>query len=223
MGSEPRIRKHIAASKPTLATLAAAYALIQIVLAPDQPHTTPDSDSYLQFASFRSATYPLFIKLVGPSSLPVLQPLLFAAALAFLSFETFASTRSLVITVGLMGAIAVNPELNKYHSMVMTESLFVSVLVALLGTLIRFARAKDLASLVAAAIFAGLAATIRPPGYALLPIPFLMVLVCRRQLTSSGFALTAAALMAITLIIGGERVFSALSHREAALSLFPHH
>ena len=165
----------------------------------------------------------MFIKLVGADSLPVLQPLLFAASLAFLGFETFASTRSLVISVGLMSAIAVNSELNKYHSMVMTEFLFMSVLVVLLGSLIRFARAKDLTSLAVAAILAGLAATIRPPGYALLPIPLLMVFVCRRQLAPSGRALTTTALVAITLIIGGERIFSTLMHREGALSLFPHH
>ena len=50
-----------------------------------------------------------------------------------------------------------------------------------------------------------------------------MVFVCRRQLAPSGRALTTTALVAITLIIGGERIFSTLMHREGALSLFPHH
>ncbi len=210
-------------SRLVLAGVAAAYALVMIVVAPDAPVTQPDSASYLAFSSYRTATYPLFIKLVGLNSLTIVQTLLFAGALAVLGFETLASTRNLAVAAILMIGVAANPELNKYHSVVMTESLFMSALLVFLAMLVRFVRLKDLLSLGLAAALAGVAATIRPTGLALLPIPILMVLACRRQLKSPVLALMSVALLPAIMLVAGERALSHFIHQGNLASLAPRH
>jgi hypothetical protein len=210
-------------SKLVLAGVAAAYAVVMILVAPDAPTTQTDSASYLQFSSYRTATYPLFIKLVGLNGLTIAQTLLFAGALAVLGFKTLASTRNLAVAAILMVGVAANPELNKYHSVVMTESLFMSALLVFLAMLIRFVRRKDLLSLGLAAAFAGVAATIRPPGLALLPIPILMVLACRQQLKSRALALLAVALLPAIMLVAGERALSHVIHQGNVSSLAPRH
>ena len=211
-------------SRLVLAGVAAVYALILILAAPpDAPVTQTDSASYLNFSAYRTATYPFFIKLVGLNGLTIAQTLLFAGALAVLGFETLASTRNLAVAAILMVGVAANPELNKYHSVVMTESLFMSTLIVFLAMLIRFVRRKDLLSLALAAALAGVAATIRPPGLALLPIPILMVLACRRQLKSPALALMAVALLPAIVLVAGERALSHFIHQDNLASLVPRH
>ena len=177
----------------------------------------------MEFSPYRTAAYPLFIKLVGLNSLAVVQALLFAGALAVLGFETLASTRNLAVAAILMVGVAANPELNKYHSVVMTESLFMSALLVFLAMLVRFVRRKDLLSLGLAAALAGVAATIRPPGLALLPIPILMMLACRRQLKSPALALLAAALLPAIVLVAGERALAHFIHQDNLASLAPRH
>jgi hypothetical protein len=210
-------------SKLVLAGVAAAYAVIMILVAPDAPVTQPDSASYLNFSSYRTATYPLFIKLVGLNSLTIVQTLLFAGALAVLGFETLASTRNLAVAAILMVGVAANPELNKYHSLVMTESLYISALLVFLAMLVRFVRLNDLLSLGLAAAFAGVAATIRPTGLALLPIPILMVLACRRQFKSRALALISVALFPAVTLVAGERALSSFIHQGNLASMAPRH
>ena len=157
------------------------------------------------------------------NSLTIVQTLLFAGALAVLGFETLASTRNLAVAAILMVGVAANPELNKYRSLVMTESLFISALLVFLAMLVRFVRLKDLLSLGLAAAFAGAAATIRPTGLALLPIPILMVLACRRQLKSRVLALTAVALLPAATLVAGERALSNFIHQGNLASLASRH
>jgi hypothetical protein len=175
-----------------------------------------DSASYITFAPIWSAGYPLFLRLVGVNAAPLVQTVLYAAALAFLGLETFRTSGRFVLAAGLLVALMINPELNKYHAIVMTESLFMSVEVAFLGALVRFARIGDWRSAAEAATWAGLAAAIRPIGYAFAAAAPLMALMCRRRLAAARSALLLAMILPALAIVVGERTVTVVVHGAAA-------
>jgi len=203
-------------------SFAVAYAAINIALVPSMPEMQPDSRSYLIFSPDRSLGYPVFLKAVGLQGVLIAQHLLYSVALALLCMTAHRLTRSVTVAGLLAIALVVNPELNKYHSVVMTESLFMTLLIAQLAAIVRFVRLSNVNSLVLAAFFGALAATVRPTGYVLLTLPLLIVLLTRQKLQNAGWAISAALIMML-VIAGGERVASAIYHRGAAESMFAHH
>src|SRR5437764_1242128 len=149
-----------------VACLALACLWLQAALSSPVAAMTPDSDSYLNFYPVRSAGYPAFLKVFGVQGAVLVQPALFALALGFFAIETLRLTSSLVVPITLCALMVLNPEINKLHLMIMTESIFLTLLVVFLAGLVRLARRPDLSAAALISIAAGLAATVRPTGYA---------------------------------------------------------
>src|SRR5437763_209041 len=108
-----------------------AYALFCLVTMPPGALTSPDSTVYLSFSPIVPVVYPAFLKVVGERGAMIVQPVMYATALAWLGLETLVTTSSIAIAAAIIvGAITI-PDLWSYHASILTESLFMSALVAM--------------------------------------------------------------------------------------------
>ena len=73
------------------------------------------------------------------------------------------------------------------------------------------------------ALVAGLAATVRPTGYALLPVLILMVLMARRSLRDSVIVVLAAAVLPMVVMVSAERFYTTWIFGSDATSLAGRH
>ena len=204
-------------------TMCAAYALFCLVTMPGGALTSPDSTVYLSFLPIVPLAYPAFLKLTGERGAMILQPLIYASALAWLGIETLLTTVNFPVAAAVvLGAIAI-PDLAVYHASILTESLFMSALVAMIAAAIRFARLPDARSAAVAATLAGLASTLRSTGYAFLPVLIVMVLMQRRQLRHRLAITLLAAVLPMAVLAGGERIAARMIHGDRLLSLTGRH
>lgn len=203
--------------------LGIAYAIIQVASLPAVPGLEPDSASYLNFGPIRLAAYPLILQGLGPPLTMLLQPLFYTAAVMALGMYTLKTGQSIFLTVAVMLGLMFNPELNKLHSVIMTESLFMTILLLFLVAVAAFFRRPGWSSALVAALPAGLAATLRPTGYALLPVLVIMALMARRRLPGSFAPVLAAAVLPMLVMVGAERLYATAVHGPDATSLAGRH
>lgn len=208
----------------TVFTLCAAYVAYCLFTNPAGPLTTPDSFHYLNASPIVPLGYPFFLKIFGPRGALVVQPLLFGGALAFLGTEIVRLTRStLLAALVVLGCIAL-PQIRDYHASILSESLFLTLLVVFLGFAVRFAYHPTWHLMVLVATAAGLAATVRRTGYALVPVMLVMVLLERSRLRGSQPALFfVAALAPFLVIIGAELAAAPVVHAGRSSSLLGRH
>ena len=138
-----------------------------------------ESRSYLDFHAGRSAGYPVFLdwavpRLGGLEGVTRAQLVLMAAALAFLGFALAraagAPRFALLLLPGLFAAAAVP----RFHAYLLSEALFVPLVMGSVGALALFAARPRAAPLAAAAVCSGLAVAVRPSA-ALLPLALPLV------------------------------------------------
>ena len=159
----------------TLAAVAAAYVAILWSNPFGTELHTPDSRGYIEFDAHRTAGYPLFLGIVTGlfgtlGAVPGAQMLLAAAGFAFLGWSiqhAFGAPR-LALAVAL--SLFANPEIAKFHSAIMTESLFVSLLCMMLGTMALLIATPGVLPALLSALACGIAIAVRPAGISLLPI-----------------------------------------------------
>ena len=171
--------------------LCAAYALFCLVTNPAGPITTPDSIHYLNMTPIVPLGYPFFLTLTGARGAIVAQPILFSAALAFMGREIVRTTRHTWLAVAAVAGCMIVPQIRDYHASILSESLFLSLLVVFLGLSIRFAYYPTWRLMVLVAITVGVSAVVRRTGFAFVPVMLAMVLLQRQHLrpTSQGFRL----------------------------------
>ena len=209
----------IANWKPIVVFALGAIVLTGYLLhAPASPIIEPDSGGYLNFSSYRSAAYPLLLKLVGADGALVVQPILAALAVTYLGLELLALTGSLLVALGTMLAIALNPFLVVYHYKIMSESLYVSLLMVFLGLLMHLSRRPSPAWAAAASLVAGSLIAVRPAGWFLLPLMLLAVLMLRGR-TRSKLTLVAAAIVPLLALAAAESSFRSAWHHGNVASL----
>ncbi|HEX6164774.1 MAG TPA: hypothetical protein VFZ31_15495 [Vicinamibacterales bacterium] len=205
-------------------TLCALYVAYCLGTNPAGPFTTPDSEHYLNVSPIVPLGYPFFLKIFGARGAIIAQPILFGAALAWLGREIVTLTRSRWLAVAvILGSIAL-PQIREFHASILSESLFLSLLVVFLACCVRFAYHPTWHLMVVVAITAGLNATVRRTAFALLPVMLLMVLVQRHKLRGSHPALFfVAALAPFLVIVGSEQAAAPLVHAGKASSLMGRH
>jgi hypothetical protein len=185
--------------------------------------TSPDSVFYLSFSPIVPTGYSVFLRLLGAEGAVVVQPLVFAASLAWLGLEIVRQWSSLALALAVIaGAVAV-PELAALHSSVLTESLFMSCELMLLASMARFLRQPTSASAALAAVVAGLAATIRNAGYVFLPVLLVMTLVNWRRLGSPKARIVGAIALPMIALIAGERAIAYAVNGNRTTSLLGRH
>lgn len=205
-------------------SLCAAYVAYCLVSNPAGPFTTPDSFHYLNTSPIVPLGYPFFLKVFGARGAMLAQPLLFGSALAFLGSEIVRLTRStLLAVIVLVGCMAL-PQIRDYHASILSESLFLTLLIVFLGCAVRFAYHPTWHLMVLVATTVGLSATVRRTGFALVPVMLVMVLLERYRLKGSQPALFfVAAIAPFLVVIGAEQLAAPLVHAGKSSSLMGRH
>jgi hypothetical protein len=157
--------------------LSGAYAVYCLVTNPAGPATAPDSFHYLNMTPIVPLGYPFFLQLTGARGAIVAQPILFSAALALLGYEIVRATRSTWLAVAIMLGTMIVPQIREFHASILSESLFLTLLVIVLALAVRFTYHPMWRLMVLVAITAGMAATVRRTAFALLPVMLVMVLL----------------------------------------------
>ena len=214
--------------------LAVAYAIYCLATNPAGPITTPDSIRYLDLWPNYPVGYGLLLKLTGERGAIVLQPILYAGALAFLGREIVRTTgRAWLAAAVLIGSMAL-PQIREFHASILSESLFLSLLVVFLALTVRYVHAPSWRTMAALAIVAGVATMVRRTGFAFLPVMLVMAGADFAKASSSAKAsadrslrrtlrLLAAAAMPFVLIAGIDQAVIRAMHGDNASSLFGRH
>ncbi|HTH26307.1 MAG TPA: hypothetical protein VL919_14410, partial [Vicinamibacterales bacterium] len=167
---------------------------------------------------------PFFLKIFGARGAIVAQPILFGAALAFLGREIVRLTRSTRLAVAVVIGSMALPQIREFHASILSESLFLSLLIVFLALSVRFAYHPTWHLMVLVATAAGLNATVRRTAFALLPVMVLMVLFQRHKLRGSQPPLFfVAALAPFLVIVGAEQAAAPVVHAGASSSLMGRH
>ena len=205
-------------------SLCAAYVAYCVATNPAGPITTPDSLHYLNASPIVPLGYPFFLKTFGAQGAMIAQPVLFGAALAYLGAEVARRTRSTWLAAAIVAGTIALPQIREFHASILSESLFLSLLMVLLGLAVRFAHHPTWQLMALAATTAGLSATVRRTGFAFVPVMLMMVLFERHRLTRSQPAiLVVAALAPFFVIIGAEQIAAPLVHGGHSSSLMGRH
>jgi hypothetical protein len=178
------------------------------IVATPPPIMTPDSPTYLNWSVIRTPGYPFFlsvIRMIDPElgHLPYVQMGLLIISCAFFAQAAVRLGGPWWIWL-LMGAgILGNPFIWRYSWEILTESLFITLLMVFLGCVaIALQRRPDLTWLFASSIALGAAILVRPVGYALMGVsPLIGLLWIGRRWRAVGAASIPA--IAILLAVGG--------------------
>ena len=204
--------------------LCAAYAIYCLITNPAGPITTPDSIHYLNMTPNVPLGYPFFLTITGGAGATIAQPIIFAAALALLGREIVRTARSTWLAIAVIAGCMVVPQIREYHASILSESLFLSLLVLFLGFSIRFAYYPTWRLMVVVAVTVGLAAIVRRTGFAFVPVMLVMVLLQRHHLRGSqAWLFFVAALAPFGVIVGSEQVLAPIVHAGAPSSLLGRH
>ena len=123
--------------------LAAAYAIYCLATNPAGPFTTPDSIRYLDMWPNYAVGYGIFLNLTGERGAIMLQPVLYAGALAFLGREIIRTTRITWLAAAVLIAAMALPQIREFHASIMSESIFLSLLVVFLALTVRYVHARS--------------------------------------------------------------------------------
>lgn len=204
--------------------LPAAYAVYCLISNPAGPITTPDSIHYLNLSPIVPLGYPFFLQLTGAPGAIVVQPLLFAAALALLGHDIRRATGSQWLAAAVVAGSMVVPQIREYHASILSESLFLSLLIVFLALAVRFTHRPSWHLMVLVALAVAASATVRRTGVAFVPVMLVMVLLQRHQLRGSQAPLfLVAALAPVAVVMATEQAVAPVVHAGASSSLMGRH
>ncbi len=208
------------AGRIVLGLLSVAYALMVLSRAPTDPIQAPDTAAYLGFSPAVPAGYPVFLQTLGPKGAMLAQPTLYACAIAWLGVETLALSGSLWVALAVWsGAIAI-PDLTTYHFSLLTESLFMTLSIALLAAVVRFVRRPTEVIAILMAGICGCAAAVRAPGLGYVPVVPLSVWLQWNHLPRARRAwMLAAPLVVFIALAAAQRTVAVIVHRSDLTSL----
>ena len=203
-----RLKSRDAAIPWLLVLLAVGYVAFYW---PNPVELYPDSNGYLTFSEHRTAGYPVFVMLVKAvfgtvDAVPKAQLVIAASAFSFLGWSLHCAYRSPFIAVAPVALLMLYPQIGYVHSYILTESLFISLLCLLAGSLALITWRPTWYLVAVAALACGLAITVRPAAYSLLVIwPFLFWFNWRR-FDRQRTALVAAVIVPIAVCLVVETV-----------------
>lgn len=161
----------------TLASLlpAVIFLVVMVMFPIDTPITQPDSAGYIAFSALRTPGYPLVIWIVEAISghyknVVYFQVFFYCICVGYLSYTILSTSKSILLAYFICFFIIINPELNKYHFIVLTESLFISLTILICAEIIRIAYRFSTWRFVSLGLLIGFSISIRPIGYAFIPL-----------------------------------------------------
>ena len=123
-----------------------------------------------------------------------------------------AATGSALAATGLMLACCINPELNRYHWMLLTESLFVSLTIAILALIVLMVQRPQPRLVVLMSTAIGLAIAVRPPGYAFVPLLPVLGLLLWPRIRERWLVYLAGAVVPLLVVLTLETLAYAWHH-----------
>ncbi|MXY57655.1 MAG: hypothetical protein F4029_02215 [Gammaproteobacteria bacterium] len=169
----------------------------------------PDSHGYLQFSAHRTAGYPLFLWWVdalfgSTDAAPKVQLVIAAGAFAFLGWSLQRASGSLFFSLAAVMALLLYPRIADLHGYVLTESVFISLLSLMTGSIALACQRASWRWAAVSALACGLAIAVRPAGLSLLIVwPFLCWLAWRRW-QGQRVAMVTAFVVPVALCVVGE-------------------
>ena len=180
------------------------YAALVIFPPPYFPLIDSDSAGYIEFSIYRTAVYPLFLRLLmglglGFEQIAVVQVLLFSGTLLVLGAALLRAGAPRVLIVVVTIALAANGYFSGLHRAIMAESLFFSALTIAAAFLIDYLRSGQIGSLAFAGLFIGIGIGIRPAGLFFLPIIPVAAWLKWSQRNVSAWAVAAVAVISLAV------------------------
>jgi hypothetical protein len=168
-----------------------------------------DSERYLTGSPMRTATYPLFLRVANGPALLETQLFLLAASLSWLAVYT---RRFLpwIACAALVLAVSSNPYVWQLQSSIMSEALTMPLLGLLAGCILGFSVTKRPALLIAAALVAGIATTVRPPLFPLILTPLVALWIASKL--PARLMHSAVILIVFATPVAAERLYSRAVH-----------
>ena len=193
-----------------------ATAALTAMQVGNTPLIEPDSESYLRFSGIRALGYPFFLHGLRSLGLPLAGVPWVQLALQLASIPVlYAVLRRSGVAAWLAGLTVlvgyVNPEVTKYHAKILTESLFLTVLVLFISALLLHVRERSRTSLLLASLFAAVCVVLKPVGWAMVALLALVTLADvvrdRRR-----WPLLLAFALPLVVVVGAERGASRVIH-----------
>lgn len=166
----------------------------------------PDTVTYLDFHRSRSSGYQIFLWLTRTvfgtlESVLHAQLILSAAAYAFLGWSIYKVFHAPILASVLVYFLISFPELARYQTYILTESLFITLLCVMMGTLICCLAKPTWWLAAASALACGLAIMVRPAGFSLLPIWPIVLWFIWRRCDGQRIRITSAIIVPIALCL----------------------
>jgi hypothetical protein len=195
------------------------------VYPPNVPLISQDSSSYLDFAAIRSGGYPFFLTILkpfvrDPPDYVVAQLVLYAFAVLLLGLQLLRSFRNVLFCLLTELMLLGNLEVNRYHFVILTESVLLSTSALFLAAALAHLRTGSLVALAVASAFAGYAMAVRPTGIIFVAALSLLVLMgpgLSRRVLLCLFAAGAP----LVIILGAETLYYDAHHPGSRTSLLP--
>jgi hypothetical protein len=196
---------------------------IMILLSYDlSPKFHSDSIGYIEFSPLRTLGYPVVINIVGLDFLVPTQIIVFCLSLVWLGHEINKVIKNLYVNSFVLILICFTPDLINMQLSVLTESFFTSLIIIIIAALINFSFNRKLNYLILISVVVGIAASIRPVAYAL--VPAILFFVLFNSETKKKFLLSVACItLPCLLIISLERTAANIIFKDKIDSLLPRH
>ncbi len=175
---------------------------------PGEAFTTGNSAAYLNLESFRPPLYGWFLNgwlwLHGSmAGLPSVQLLLLSLALCYFATELGLLLKSALVSLVAVPLAMLHPGVWESSRSMMTESLYLTAILAGMAAQFHFARRPDRRSLLLAGAWFGLAIIARSTGLVFVLLPLGTALLDRRRMMASNVTSAAATgLVIVALMVG---------------------
>jgi hypothetical protein len=214
-------------SRTSVLWLAILFLGILVATTAQTPIKDGDTGSYLAMSSFRSLGYPVFLKAMSALGLS-LSGISWAQSLIYV-FSTATLVRVLVLRLGFVAGFGVsiglllNPHLARYQYTILSEGLWMSVLLLWVATLVTLfiARTNFFRYALILGALTGLAYAIRPASLAMAPVLLLApLLMLPKTPFRKALGALMAAITAFVMIAGLERSAHHFVHGEVPQDQF---
>jgi hypothetical protein len=151
---------------------------------PRWPLVNPDTPGYLEYAWHRSVGYPLFLSAIYASAgnlyaaVPV-QAGLAIGAIVYFFYQTGHLYRRPALALFAAVPFILSSTLLGYDYAILSEALFMALLLFASGALLRVLRRPDTWPMLLCGLSAGAAVSVKPIGVVLLLFPLMLLLQCR--------------------------------------------
>jgi hypothetical protein len=186
-----------------------------------------DSDSYIHFSGTRGLGYPTFLFILRSVGIPLegvpwVQLALHLATLPVLFGALRRSIGNLWLPSLIILLVSINPRVAQYHGQILSESLFLSLIVLFVSAVLRYQNGCSRQNLLFVSGLAALSITLKPVGWAFVML-VLLVLASRLAWQNGRGAALAAFVLPLVLVVSVEHIASRFVHGSARESLAPRH